>query len=139
MELDGVECNGLASRSFSEHKGPFESLLTKPAGESKNALQFGSSSGAVTFGQGTSFFAVPASEGTRAASQSQTFASFGEQNETNSLHVFSSSSKAADKFPLLPSDSIKRAESQPQISSRLDFLHVLLKNERFPDYLHLNV
>lgn len=133
MELDGVGCNGLASRS------PFESLLTKPAGESKNALQSGSSSGAVTFGQGTSFFAVPTSEGMKAASQSQTFASFGEQNETNSLHVFSSSSKTADKFPLSPSDSTKRAESPPQISSRLDFLLVLLKNASFPDYLHLNV
>lgn len=87
-------------------------------GESKTALQSGSSSGAVTFGEGTSFFAVPASEGTKSASQSQTFASFDKHNEVNSLHVFSSSSTAADKFPSLPSESTKRDESQHEKSSR---------------------
>lgn len=128
LEQDDAECNGIASRSLSENKGPLVLPHTKPAEESKTTNQpkdnsfFGlisthdHSPGAITFG-------VPASEGTKATSQSQIFASsvpsFDKPKEVNSSHLFGFSSKAADEFPSLASESVKRAESEPERSSSL--------------------
>ncbi|KAL1546111.1 nuclear pore complex protein NUP1-like [Salvia divinorum] len=111
LELADVECNGLASRFLSENKGLFENLHAKPAGEL--------TSGAITFGKGTSVIANPASEGERAASQPQIFSSsvsVDKHQEANSSHMFSFSSKAADNSPSLSSESTKRAKS-PEMSS----------------------
>ncbi|XP_041999983.1 nuclear pore complex protein NUP1-like [Salvia splendens] len=136
LELPDVECNGLASRSLSENKGPFENLHAKPAGESqttfqskdKSSIGFLTSrstseltSGAVTFGKGTSVIDIPASEEERAASQSQIVSSsvpaFDKPKEVNSSHLFSFSSKATDNSPSLPSESTKSAKSPERSSS----------------------
>ncbi|XP_042046215.1 nuclear pore complex protein NUP1-like isoform X2 [Salvia splendens] len=130
LELPDVECNGLASRPLSENKGLFENFHAKTAGESqttfqskdKSSMGFLNSrstseltSGAVTFGKGTSVIDIPASEGERAASQSQIVTSlvpaFDKPKEGNSSHLFSFSSKATDNSPSLPSESTKRAKS----------------------------
>ncbi|XP_047978219.1 nuclear pore complex protein NUP1 isoform X2 [Salvia hispanica] len=134
LELPDVDCNGLASRS--ENKGPFENLHAKPAGESqttfqskdKSSMGFLTSrstseltSGVVTFGKGTSVIDIPASEGERAASQSQIVSSslpaFDKPKEANSSHLFSFSSKATDNSPSLPSESTKSAKSPERSSS----------------------
>ncbi|KAH6826510.1 hypothetical protein C2S53_014723 [Perilla frutescens var. hirtella] len=147
LEHDDVECNGLASRPLSENKGPIEFQHPKPAEKSKTTSQsedksfFGlisrgareHSPGAVTFGQGTSAIAIPSPEGTRATSQSQIFAPsvplFDKPKEANSSHMFGFSSKAADKFPSLASESIKRAESEPERSSSFATISTSIDSE----------
>ncbi|XP_057778695.1 nuclear pore complex protein NUP1 isoform X3 [Salvia miltiorrhiza] len=130
LELADVECNGLASRSLSETNGPFEYSHTKLARESNTTFQsedkssMGLTSGAFTFGKGTSVIAIPASaEGTRAASPSQIFPSsdpaLDKPKEANSSHLFSFSSKAANNSPSLPSESTIMAQSEPERSSSL--------------------
>ncbi|KAL1549688.1 nuclear pore complex protein NUP1-like isoform X1 [Salvia divinorum] len=136
LELTDAECNGLASRSLSENKGPFEYLHIKPAGDAETTFHSVDNSsigltsrstseltsGAVTFGKATSVIAIPATEGKNAAaSQSQILASsvpaFDKPKEANSSHLLSFSSKAADNSPSLPSKSTERAESAERSSS----------------------
>lgn len=145
MEQDDAQCNGLASRSLSEKKGPIESPLTdsklapaeepklvkttiQPEDKSPSGLISRRTSelspGAGMVGERSSVIAARASEETRATSQSEFFASavaeFDKPNDANNPPpLFSFSSKVADKFPSLPSESIKRTESELKSSSRL--------------------
>ncbi|KAL0317208.1 UNVERIFIED_CONTAM: Nuclear pore complex protein [Sesamum angustifolium] len=141
---DNSRSNGFASGLFSEKAGslkaPFMVSKLSPAEEpmkptiqqevnSHSSLISSkrsnlSSPGAVTVGEGNSVIAFPSSKETTAASMSSVVplpvAAFDKPKEANSfLPLFSFSSKVADKFPALPSDSSKVPESKVESSSSL--------------------
>lgn len=142
-----MQCNGIASRSLSENNGPMGSLLTdsrRASDEEYKLLKTTESedkppsglilrgtnefsSNAIRIGERTTVVAVPGSEETRVTSQSESFvasfAAFDKPKEANSSPpLFSFSSKVGDKFPPLPAESTKRAETEPGSSSRLVIL-----------------
>ncbi|KAL8551907.1 hypothetical protein ACS0TY_000813 [Phlomoides rotata] len=145
LEQGDVQCNGIASRSPFEKKEPVGSLLSdskrasdeeyklvKPTIESEDKSPSGLisrgtnefSQGAVTAGERMGAVVIPASE-ERATSQSASFVSsytaFDKPAEANnSPPQFSFSPKVSDKFPPLPVECTKRAETEPGSSSSLD-------------------
>ncbi|KAI3470665.1 hypothetical protein Pfo_027328 [Paulownia fortunei] len=148
LELDDdPRCDGLESRPFFEGRGPMEAHLTdsklSPAKEPKlvkatihpevkslSGLISGkvselSSPGAVMMGEGSSGIAFPALGEATAAAQSAvlplTVAAFDKPKEANNPPpLFSFSSKVADKFPSLTSESSSRMpETKPESSSSL--------------------
>ncbi|KAI3458756.1 hypothetical protein Pfo_015419 [Paulownia fortunei] len=142
---DDVHCNGLASRPFSEKKGPVEAPCTdsklapaeepklvkttiQPEDKSPSGLISRKTSelcpGAVTVGEGSSVIDFPASSEATAASQSAVLplsvAAFDKPKEANNPPpLFSFSSKVADKFASLPSESSEKAETKLESSSSL--------------------
>ncbi|KAK6156225.1 hypothetical protein DH2020_010473 [Rehmannia glutinosa] len=158
---DDVHCNGLATRPFSEKKGPIEAPLTdskvapseepklvKPSiqleDKSPSALISGKASelspSAATVGEGSSAIALPASEETAAASQSAVLplsvAAFEKPKEANnSPPLFSFSSKVADKFASLPSESNKESEFKIESTSSLVNVSVSIGSEvKLPEF-----
>ncbi|KAL2227601.1 UNVERIFIED_CONTAM: Nuclear pore complex protein NUP1 [Sesamum indicum] len=141
---DNARSNGFASGLFSEKAGslkvPFMDSKLSPAEEPmKPTIQQEvnshsglisskrsnlSSPGAITIGEGNNVIAFPSSKETTAASMSSVVplpvAAFDKPKEANSFApLFSFSSKVADKFPALPSDSSKVPESKAESSSSL--------------------
>ncbi|KAK4431214.1 Nuclear pore complex protein [Sesamum alatum] len=140
---DNARSNGFASGFFSEKAGllkaPFMDSKLSPAEQpmkptiqqelnSPSSLISSkrtslSSPGAVTVGEGNSVIAFPPSKETTAVSMSSVVplpvAAFDKPKEANSFPLFSFSSKVADKFPSLPSDSSKKPESKVESSSSL--------------------
>ncbi|KAL0303642.1 UNVERIFIED_CONTAM: Nuclear pore complex protein [Sesamum radiatum] len=141
---DNARSNGFASGLFSEKAGslgaPFMDSKLSPAEEPmkptiqqevnshsgliSNKRSNLSSPAAVTVGEGNSVIAFPSSKETTASSMSSVVplpvAAFDKPKETNSFRpLFSFSSKVADKFPALPSDSSKIPESKVESFSSL--------------------
>ncbi|KAL0401461.1 UNVERIFIED_CONTAM: Nuclear pore complex protein [Sesamum latifolium] len=128
---DNARSNGIVEGPFMDSKlSPAEEPM-KPTIQQEVNSHSGlisskriSSPGAVTVGEGNSVIAFPSTKETTAASMSSVVplpvAAFDKPKEANSFRpLFSFSSKVADKFPALPSDSSKMPESKLESSSSL--------------------
>lgn len=148
MKQDDVECNGVPYGSLSENKGPLMSTHTKPAEELKTTIQSKDMSflglvsrSAREHSPGASI-AVPALEGTIVSvfgPGTNVVASSVPVFDKPKESLFGLSSKAADKSPLLSSESIRRVESEPERPTRLVILYALHQMSSFCDSLHLNI
>lgn len=152
MKQDDVECNGVPYGSLSENKGPLMSPHTKPAEEFKTTIQsedksfLGLASRSARENSPGASIAAPVSEGTIVSVSelgsnvlTSSVLVFDKPKEANSPHLFGLSSTAADKSPLLSSESIRRVESEPERPTRLVILYALHQMSSFCDSLHLNI